>query len=89
VKPGGDHISHWWLDHVLPGTISGTAAGVILSLPVWIHHRLIRRHIDRQTSHLDDITAGQSAWIDSLTAEQTAALERRRLIARRKRRPRP
>ena len=81
---------HWWVDHVLPGTISGTAAGTILSLPVWIHHRLMRRHItavtDRQTEHLDDLTAQQNAWINSLTAEQTAALERRKRLTRMRRR---
>ena len=82
-------MGHWWLDHVLPGTISGTAAGIILSLPVWIHHRLMRQHIsavtDRQTGHLDELTAEQSAWIDSLTAEQTAALARKRLMRLRRR----
>ena len=83
-------MGRWWLDHVLPGTISGTAAGTILALPVWISHRLLRRHVsnvtERQTGHIDELTAEQSAWIDTLTADQTAALARRRLM--RPRRPR-
>ena len=82
-------MGHWLISRVLPGTISGTLAGVILSLPVWIHHRLMRRHIsavtDRQTEHLDELTAQQSDWLGSLTAEQTAALTRKRLIRRRRR----
>ena len=83
-------MGHWWLDHVLPGTISGTLAGVILSLPVWVHHRLMRRHIsdvtNRQTEHLDELTARQSDWLGSLTAEQTAALTARKRLMRLRRR---
>ena len=83
-------MRHWFLDHVLPGTISGTFAGIILSLPVWVHHRLMRRHIsdvtEAQTSHIDELTAGQSAWISTLTAEQTAALAARKRLIRLRRR---
>ena len=58
-------MSFWWIDRTLPGIVGGIA----VSLPVWVSHLLLRRHITR-------VTERQNEHIEKLTDEQTAALNR-------------
>jgi hypothetical protein len=45
-------MSFWWIDRTLPGIVGGLA----VSLPVWISHFWLKRHVtrtaDRQTADL-------------------------------------
>ena len=38
-------MSYWWVDRTLPGIVGGIA----VSLPVWVSHILLRRHVSRVT----------------------------------------
>jgi hypothetical protein len=58
-------MAFWWLDRCLPGIV----ASLIVTVPVWVSHILLRRHVTRTTER-------QNAHIEKLTTDQTAALNR-------------
>ena len=56
-------MSFWWVDRVAPGVVSA----LVVSLPVWISHILLRRHVTRTTER-------QNVHLRQMTDEQTTAL---------------
>lgn len=55
--------SFWFVDRCLPGIV----ASLVVTVPVWVSHLLLRRHVTRTTER-------QNEHIRRMTDEQTAAL---------------
>lgn len=56
-------MAFWWLDRCLPGIV----ASLVVTVPVWVSHLLLRRHVTRTTER-------QNEHLKNLTDEQTRQL---------------